>query len=106
MLRDHLELLDAAHILPDGHPKGAPVVPNGLALCKLHHPAFDANLMGIRPDHVIEVKQKLLDEIDGPMLIHGLQGFDGRRMAVPRRPDHRPDAEYLEERYEVFRRAS
>src|SRR3989304_615457 len=29
----HEELLDAAHILPDGHPRGEPVVPNGLALC-------------------------------------------------------------------------
>ena len=35
----HQELLDAAHILPDGHPKGEPIVPNGLALCKLHHAA-------------------------------------------------------------------
>ena len=26
----HRELLDAAHILPDGHPRGEPVVPNGL----------------------------------------------------------------------------
>jgi putative restriction endonuclease len=31
----HAELLDAAHILPDGHPKGEPIVPNGLALCPL-----------------------------------------------------------------------
>ncbi len=29
----HDELLDAAHILPDGHPKGEPIVPNALALC-------------------------------------------------------------------------
>src|SRR6266511_1601323 len=36
----HVELLDAAHILPDGHPKGLPVVPNGLALCKIHHAAY------------------------------------------------------------------
>jgi len=35
----HAELLDAAHILPDRHPKGEPVVPNGLALCKIHHAA-------------------------------------------------------------------
>ncbi|MGO8871262.1 MAG: HNH endonuclease, partial [Acidimicrobiales bacterium] len=26
----HTELLDAAHILPDGHPRGEPIVPNGL----------------------------------------------------------------------------
>src|SRR5712692_8461929 len=28
----HDELLEAAHILPDGHPLGEPVIPNGLAL--------------------------------------------------------------------------
>jgi hypothetical protein len=42
----HQQLLDAAHILPDGHPKGEPVVPNGLALCKLHH----AGVRGRRAD--------------------------------------------------------
>jgi putative restriction endonuclease len=36
----HEELLDAAHILPDGHPRGLPIVPNGLTLCKLHHAAL------------------------------------------------------------------
>jgi uncharacterized protein (DUF433 family) len=39
-------LLDAAHILPDGHPLGEPTVPNGLALCKLSpHAAFDSSVM-------------------------------------------------------------
>lgn len=51
----HQELLEAAHILPDGHPKGEPIIPNGLALCKLHHAAFDKNILGIRPDLVIEL---------------------------------------------------
>lgn len=37
----HAELLDAAHILENGHPRGLPVVPNGLSLCKIHHAAFD-----------------------------------------------------------------
>ena len=36
----HHELLDAAHIVPDSE-AGPPSVPNGLALCKLHHAAFD-----------------------------------------------------------------
>jgi hypothetical protein len=61
-------------------------VPNGLAPCKLRHAAFDANLMGVRPDHRIEVKRRLLEEIDGPMLIHGLQGFDGQTITGPREP--------------------
>lgn len=49
-------LLDAAHILPDGHPRGAPVVPNGLSLCRIHHAAYDQNLLGVRPDLVVEVR--------------------------------------------------
>lgn len=105
-LRSHPELLDAAHILPDDDPRGEPVVPNGIALCKLHHAAFDSNLVGIRPDHVVEVRRDLLEEIDGPMLVHGLQGFDRRQIVVPRPPDLRPKPEFLEERYELFRQAS
>lgn len=101
----HRELLDAAHILPDGHPKGEPVVPNGLALCRFHHAAFDSNIIGVRPDLVIEVRPDVLQEEDGPMLRHGLQGVHQQRLIVPRRPAERPDREFLEERYELFRKA-
>lgn len=101
----HDELLDAAHILPDGHPLGAPVVPNGLALCKLHHAAFDANVLGIRPDLTVEIRLDVLREKDGPMLEHGLQGFQGARIATPRHPSLHPKPEFLEERYTIFRKA-
>jgi putative restriction endonuclease len=101
----HEELLDAAHILPDGHPKGAPVVPNGLALCKLHHAAFDSYMLGIRPDLTIEIRLDVLREPDGPMLRHGLQGFQGARIHVPRRADLRPDRAFVGERYELFKKA-
>ena len=37
----HVELLEAAHIIPDREEQGEPVVVNGLSLCKLHHAAFD-----------------------------------------------------------------
>ncbi len=37
----HVELLDAAHIIADGEDGGDPVVPNGMALCKIHHAAYD-----------------------------------------------------------------
>lgn len=44
-------LLDAAHIMVDAHEElGQPVVPNGMALSKVHHAAFDANLIGIDAD--------------------------------------------------------
>lgn len=101
----HKELLDAAHILPDTHPLGEPLVTNGMALCKLHHAAFDQNIIGVRPDLIVEVNQRVLAEIDGPMLIHGLQGFHGATITVPRKASLRPDPDVLSERYELFRTA-
>jgi putative restriction endonuclease len=101
----HVELLDAAHILPDGHPLGEPTVPNGLALCKLHHAAFDRHILGVRPDLVVEIREDILREEDGPMLRHGLQGFQGVRIRVPRPDDLRPSTKFLAERYELFRKA-
>jgi putative restriction endonuclease len=68
----HVELLDAAHIIADSKPEGIPTVSNGISLCKLHHAAFDSNLMGIRPDYLIEVRKDVLEEEDGPVLLHGL----------------------------------
>lgn len=99
----HPELLDAAHILPDTHPNGLAVVPNGLALCKIHHAAYDANIVGIRPDLVIEVDRRVLAEIDGPMLRHGLQELNQQRITTPRARSAQPDKERLGERYEAFR---
>ena len=102
----HEELLEAAHILPDKHPKGEPIVPNGLALCKLHHAAFDADILGIRPDLVVEVRLDILREIDGPMLRHGLQGFQGKEIRIPGPLHLQPRRDLLEERFAMFRKAS
>jgi putative restriction endonuclease len=101
----HTELLDAAHILPDGHPRGEPVLPNGLALCRLHHGAFDAHILGIRPDLVIDIRKEVRDEADGPMLRHGLQGFHGESIHVPRPAELKPSTEFLAMRYDLFREA-
>jgi len=101
----HEELLDAAHILPDWHPRGEPVVPNGLALCKLHHAAFDGHLLGVRPDLTVELRLDVLREPDGPMLKYGLQGFQGARLQLPRDPALRPNLEFVKLRYGMFRKA-
>lgn len=101
----HTELLEAAHILPDGHPRGEPIVPNGVSLCTLHHAAFDRHIFGVRPDLIIEVRRDILDEVDGPMLRHGLQEIEGTKLIVPASPQLRPRRDFLEERYELFRKA-
>ncbi len=80
----HAEPLEAAHILPDDHPKGEPIVPIGLAICTLHHAAFDRHILGVRPDLVVEVRHDILREPDGPMLKHRLQRFQGSQIAVLR----------------------
>jgi putative restriction endonuclease len=84
--------LDAAHILPDRDERGRPEIPNGLALRKIHHGAFDAALLGVAPDYRIRVRADVLAEIDGPM-------------DVPRAERLRPNRDYLAERFEKFRAA-
>lgn len=99
-------LLDAAHILRDGHPRGDPVVPNGLALCKIHHAAFDQNLIGVHPERLaVEVRPDVRRQSDGPMLRHGLQEMQGVRLHLPEAARARPDPARLQERWEEFRHA-
>jgi len=102
----HRELLDAAHIIPDSEPGGEPVVKNGIALCKLHHAAFDSFFFGIRPDFKVVVRADVLNETDGPMLRHGLQGLHSTKLIIPRKLDLRPDPELLERRWERFERVA
>ncbi|GAB7190843.1 HNH endonuclease [Kineococcus sp. NUM-3379] len=99
----HGELVDAAHIVDDKDAAlGQPVVSNGLSLCSLHHRAFDRGFLGISPDYEVRIDSDLLEEVDGPMLRHGLQEMHGRRLDVPVRKADRPDRERLAWRFERF----
>lgn len=100
------ELLDAAHIIGDADQRGDPVVPNGLSLCKIHHAAYDRNLLGITPEGEVRINAEVLDEVDGPMLQHGLKEMHGRAISQPARRADRPDRDRLDERYRVFLAAS
>lgn len=101
----HEELLDAGHIIPDCEPDGDPVVPNALAFCKLHHAAYDRHFLTVTPDCVIEVRPSILEEEDGPMLLHGLKEMHGKGIRVPRDRRLHPDRDRLEWRYKRFREA-
>ncbi len=101
----HRELLDAAHIIPDTEPDSKPVIRNGIALCKLHHAAFDKFILGITPDYVIHIRRDVLDEDDGPILLHGLKGLHNSQIILPSSKLDWPKQEYLERRYQKFRKA-
>jgi putative restriction endonuclease len=100
----HIELLDAAHIVRDAS-GGVAHVSNGLSLCKIHHAAYDANILGVRPDLVVVVREAVLRERDGPMLQYGLQAMSGVELTVPTVKANRPHKDALEQRYEEFRTA-
>ncbi len=98
----HRELLDAAHIVAYAE-GGTHLVTNGMSMCKIHHAAYDLDIVGVRPDGVAEVRADVLEEVDGPMLQHGLQEVHGVQIHLPRSPAMRPSVEGLERRYERFR---
>ena len=100
----HRQLLDAAHIIPDSDDDGVPIVTNGLSLCKIHHAAFDCNLLGIDSDYVVHVREDILHESDGPMLQHGLKELDSVHIILPHRRKDWPDPEFLDRRYQFFRK--
>ena len=77
---------------------------NGLALCKIHHAAYDSRILGVSPDLVVQIRADILDETDGPLLEHGLKRLHGQPLrTVPRRVPERPDRELLALRFERFR---
>lgn len=101
----HTPLLDAAHILPDRDERSLPEIPNGLALCRIHHGAYDVGIIGVDPDYLIHVRPDVLAEHDGPMLRYGLQEMEGGRIQVPSRLDLKPNRDYLAERFGRFKAA-
>ena len=99
-------LLDAAHIVEDANEQyGQPTMGNGIPLSKIHHAAFDAQLIGIDPDFTIHVSEKLLSLNDGPQL-EALRQFHKKILLAPRREVDRPDRDRLAFRFEKFKAAA
>jgi len=101
----HRELLDAAHIIPDNLPESTLTIDNGISLCKLHHAAYDSFILGITPDYIIQVREDVLEEDDGPVLQHGLKGLQGTKLILPTSKNDWPNREALEWRFARFTRA-
>lgn len=79
--RVQLGLLDAAHIIPVAAPNSTDEVTNGISLCKLHHYAYDSNLISFNAAYGIELSQFKLGELTANNLVGGLHAF--RRGLLP-----------------------
>jgi putative restriction endonuclease len=99
-------LVQAAHIVEDRQTAGVAAIRNGLALCAIHHLAYDRMVLGIDAAGTVHIADRLLLEVDGPMLREGLQGFHRAAIELPKRRGDRPDPELLDERFRAFREAA
>ncbi len=95
-----LELIDAAHIIPVAASTSTDETKNGLALCKLHHAAFDRNLISFNERYKIEVSESEISRLTASNLVGGLKEFKQQlRTAIILPNDRRdyPPPEYIKE---------
>lgn len=93
--------VDAAHILAWSK-HDLDVVANGIALCKLHHWAFDAGILLVRregDDYVMRFTT-LADRVDPESLVRlGVEGASIPAEWLPGDPNQRPSKRYLDLTY-------
>lgn len=70
-----LKLVEAAHIVPVSDPRSNDDVTNGIALCRLHHGAYDNGLMGIQSNYSIVLNPEAIRRLDDANLKDGLDVF-------------------------------
>ncbi len=77
------------------------------ALFKVHHAAFDADLIGIDSDHRVHVSERLLSQHDGPIpMLEAIKQLQGSALYLPGRIRDRPDRERLAMRFDRFKTAA
>jgi putative restriction endonuclease len=70
-----LGLIDAAHIVPVADTSSTDETTNGVALCKLHHAAFDRNLISFDEKYRIEVSNLEVERLMDAKLAGGIKEF-------------------------------
>lgn len=87
-----LPVLEAGHIRPYGD-GGEHRVDNGLLMRRDIHRLFDKGYLTVTPDLEVIVSQRLHSEFENGQEYLALTGT---RMRLPAKPEHRPNAEFLE----------
>ena len=94
-----LELIEAAHLVPHWHPQGFDVVPNGVALCTLHHKSLDTGLLYIDVDYSIRTNSVRLGYLARMQRTHGERRFKRQlwsEIALPEDPADLPLPENID----------
>ncbi|SDK78994.1 HNH endonuclease [Natronorubrum texcoconense] len=81
--------IEAAHIYPK-RDDGRDVVQNGLALCRLHHWAFDAGWLAVSDEYRILVADR--PDLEG---YEEFSRLEGETITVPTSEEERPHAKFL-----------
>ena len=94
-----LRLVDGAHIVPVKHPGSTDATHNGIALCALHHRAYDNSLVTFDQNFQILVNKSMIEDLGQANCAEGLERFRGslRRVVVlPPDARDRPSVHFLE----------
>ncbi|WP_235570075.1 HNH endonuclease [Lysobacter sp. Root916] len=86
-----LNLIDAAHIVPVASDDSSDATSNGIALCKLHHAAFDRNLVSFDAEYRIEVSNSELVKLESKRRHEGSENFVANLKAAILLPNDRRD---------------
>jgi putative restriction endonuclease len=86
-----LDLIDAAHIIPVFDATSTDETTNGVALCKLHHAAFDRNLVSFDEHYKIEVNKEEVARLKHHGKSAGLNGFKKQLKTALILPNDRRD---------------
>lgn len=95
-----LKLVEAAHIIPVAADSSTDETINGIALCSLHHKAYDLNLLSFDESYRIEISSAAIAELHRLNLIGGLASFQtGIKSAIRLPADKRdyPNPLYISE---------
>ncbi|MDP2126019.1 MAG: HNH endonuclease [Pseudohongiella sp.] len=95
------ELLEAAHITPDTFAHSSTEVSNGITMTRLHHRAYDSNLIGITSEFKIVVGRSIKEQSDIPILSM-LKKLDGGSLVLPKELQLQPNRDRLAERFNEF----
>lgn len=95
------QLIEAAHIIPDCE-NGPQTVTNGIAMSRIHHKAYDSNLLGIDGDYKIHIRddKRLVESV--PFAIACFKELEGKKIWLPQDKSSRPNPDFLDQRFQFY----